>query len=186
MLGSVRPFPLMLGKLLGTVGVAMTLGVVYLGGAYLAARHYGIAEHLPASLIAWFLVYETLGVLMFGSMFIAVGAACSSAQEAGPLMMPVMLVAMLPLFVMMNVITEPDGPLATGASLLPTAAPMLMVARLSVSPGLPLWQPLLGVLSVLLATVLCVWVAGRIFRVGLLAQGQGAGFREIMRWVWHG
>jgi ABC-2 type transport system permease protein len=186
LLGSVRPFPLMLGKLLGTVGVATTLGTVYLTGAYIAARHYGIAEHLPASLIAWFLLYQTLGVLMFGSMFIAVGSACTSPQEAGPLMMPVMLVAMLPLFVMTHVIMEPDGRLATGASLLPTSAPMLMVARLSVSPGLPLWQPLLGVLSVLLATMVCVWAAGRIFRVGLLAQGQGAGFREMMRWVWRG
>ncbi|HKI33019.1 MAG TPA: ABC transporter permease [Gemmataceae bacterium] len=186
LLGSVRPFPLMLGKLLGTVGVATTLAVVYLGGAYAAARHFGVTEHLPARLIAWFLVYQTLGVLMYGSLFIAVGAACTSAQETQTMLLPVMLVAMMPLFVMTNVIMEPDGPLATGASLLPTAAPMLMLARLSVSPGLPLWQPLLGVVLVLLATLLCVWAAGRIFRVGLLAQGQAAGFREMMRWVWRG
>jgi ABC-2 type transport system permease protein len=186
LLGSVRPFPLMLGKLLGTVGVATTLAVVYLGGAYAAARHYGWTEHMPASLLAWFLVYQTLGVLMYGSLFIAVGAACTSAQETQSLLLPVMLVAMLPLFVLTNVVMEPDGGLATGASLFPTAAPMLMVARLSVSPGLPLWQPLLAVALVLFATALCVWAAGRIFRVGLLVQGQGAGFREIMRWVWRG
>jgi ABC-2 type transport system permease protein len=186
LLGSVRPFPLMLGKLLGTVGVATTLAVVYLGGAYAAARHYGWTEHMPASLIAWFLVYQTLGVLMYGSLFIAVGAACTTAQETQSLLLPVMLVAMLPLFVLTNVVMEPDGGLATGASLFPTAAPMLMVARLSVSPGLPLWQPLLAVALVLFATALCVWAAGRIFRVGLLVQGQGAGFREIMRWVWRG
>ena len=135
LLGSVRPFTLMLGKLLGTVGVATTLAVVYLGGAYAGAWHYGLTEHLPASLIAWFLVYQTLGVLMFGSLFIAVGAACTSAQETQSLLLPVMLVAMIPLFLLTNVIVEPDGPLATGASLFPTAAPMLMVARLSVSAG---------------------------------------------------
>ncbi len=186
LLGSVRPFPLMLGKLLGTVGVATTLALVYLTGAYAAARHYGLMEHLPPALIAWFLVYQTLGVLMYGSLFIAVGSACTSAQETQTLLLPVMLVAMIPLFVMTNVITEPDSPLAVGASLFPTATPMLMVARLSVSPGLPLWQPLLGVALVLLATALCVWAAGRIFRVGLLTQGQGAGFREMLRWVWRG
>jgi ABC-2 type transport system permease protein len=186
LLGSVRPFPLMLGKLLGTVGVATTLGTVYLGGAYLAVRHYGLADHLSPQIIAWFLVYQTLGVLLFGSLFIAVGAACTSAQEAQTLLMPVMLVAMIPLFVLVNVITEPNGPLATGLSLFPTATPTLMVARLSLSPGLPMWQPLLGVALVLLATLACVWAAGRIFRVGLLAQGQGAGFREMFRWVWRG
>jgi ABC-2 type transport system permease protein len=186
LLGSVRPFPLMLGKLLGTVGVATTLAVVYLGGAYLGARHLGWTEHLPPSLIAWFLVYQTLGVLMFGSLFIAVGAACTSAQETQSMLLPVMLLAMLPMFVLTNVIMEPDGPLATGASLFPTAAPMLMVARLSVSPGLPLWQPLLAVALVLLTTALCVWAAGRVFRVGLLVQGQAAGFREMLRWVWRG
>jgi ABC-2 type transport system permease protein len=186
LLGSVRPFPLMLGKLLGTVGVATTLGIVYLGGAYFAARRFGITEHLPVSLIAWFLLYQTLGVLMYGSLFIAVGSACTTAQEAGQMLLPVTVAAMMPLFVMTHVITEPDGPLALGASMLPTATPMLMVGRLSVSPGLPLWQPLLGVLSVLLATIVCVWAAGRILRVGLLAQGQGASFRDMFRWVWRG
>jgi ABC-2 type transport system permease protein len=186
LLGSVRPFTLMLGKLLGTVGVATTLSVVYLGGAYIVAQHYDVTEHLPGPLIAWFLIYQTLGVLMFGSLFIAVGAACTSAQETQTLLLPVMLVAMLPLFVMLNVVMEPGGPMAVGASFVPTATPMLMVARLSVSPGLPLWQPLLGIVVVLLATLLCVWAAGRIFRVGLLTQGQGAGFREMLRWVWRG
>jgi ABC-2 type transport system permease protein len=186
LLGSVRPFPLMLGKLLGTVGVATTLAVVYLGGAYAAARHYGLTEHLSAPLIAWFLLYQALGVLMYGSVFIAVGAACNSPQETQTLLLPVMVVAMLPMFVLTNVITSPDGPLATGLSLVPTSAPMLMVARLSLSPGLPVWQPLLGVVVVVLATLGCVWAAGRIFRVGLLAQGQAAGFRELLHWVWRG
>jgi ABC-2 type transport system permease protein len=186
LLGSVRPFPLMLGKLLGTVGVATTLAVVYLGGAYVAARHAGLTEYLSPQIIAWFLAYQTLGVLMYGSLFIAVGSACTSTQETQTLLMPVMLVAMMPLFVLTNVIMEPEGPLATSMSLFPTAAPMLMVARLSASPGLPLWQPLVGVAVVLLATLACAWAAGRIFRVGLLAQGQGAGFREMMRWVWRG
>jgi ABC-2 type transport system permease protein len=186
LLGSVRPFPLMLGKLLGTVGVATTLAVVYLGGAYLGAQHFRLTEHLPGQLIAWFLVFQTLGVLMYGSLFIAVGAACTSAQESQTMLLPVMLVAMMPLFVMTNVIMEPSGPLATGASLFPTAAPMLMVARLSVSPGLPWWQPLLAVVVVLLTTLLCVWAAGRIFRVGLLSQGHEASVREMLRWVWRG
>jgi ABC-2 type transport system permease protein len=186
LLGSVRPFPLMLGKLLGTVGVATTLAAVYLGGAYVGARHYGLTEYLSPQIMAWFVVYQTLGVLLFGSLFIAVGAACTSAQEAQTLLMPIMVVAMIPFFVLVNVITEPNGALATGLSLFPTAAPSLMVARLALSPGLPVWQPLLGVASVLLATLACVWAAGRIFRVGLLTQGQAAGFREMMRWVWRG
>ena len=67
---------------------------------------------LSPQIIAWFVVYQTLGVLLFGSLFIAVGAACTSAQEAQTLLMPVMVLAMIPLFALLNVITEPDGPLA--------------------------------------------------------------------------
>jgi ABC-2 type transport system permease protein len=186
LLGSVPPFPLMLGKLLGTVGVALTLGAVYLGGAFWAAQHFKLTEHLAPPLLAWFLGYQVLGVLLYGSLFIAIGAACTNIQETQALLMPVMLVAMLPLFVLVNVIQEPNSPLAFWGSLFPPATPMLMPARMSVSPSLPAWQPALGGGLVLLTTLGCVYAAGRIFRVGLLLQGKGASFADLARWVVRG
>jgi ABC-2 type transport system permease protein len=63
---------------------------------------------------------------------------------------------------------------------------MLMILRQSVPPGVPSWQPFLGVALAVLTTLFCVWAAGRIFRVGLLMQGKGAKIGEMMRWVFHG
>lgn len=186
LLGSVRPFQMMMGKLLGTVGVAATLAAVYLGGSFAAAHYYGYGDLLTWQVIGWFLVFETLGVLMFGSLFIAVGAACTNAQEAQTMLMPVTLLAVLPMFVMVQVIREPDSSLATWFSLVPTATPMLMTARLAIPPGIPAWQPLLGVVLVLLTTLLCVYAAGRIFRVGILMQGKGASFGDLLRWIVRG
>ena len=57
---------------------------------------------------------------------------------------------------------------------------------MAVPPGIPWWQPVLAVVGVLATTTLCVYVAGRIFRVGLLMQGKGARFGEMMRWVFRG
>jgi ABC-2 type transport system permease protein len=71
-------------------------------------------------------------------------------------------------------------------SFFPFATPMLMVARLAVPPGIPWWEPVLGVLGVLATTVLCVYAAGRIFRVGILMQGKGARFGEMVKWVFRG
>src|SRR5687767_7615239 len=68
LLGSVRPFELMLGKLLGTVGVSLTLSAVYLGGTYWAATRYGWSSKVPLSLLATFVVYQILAVLMYGSV----------------------------------------------------------------------------------------------------------------------
>ena len=83
LLGSITPFELMMGKLLGMVGVSLTTVSLYLGGAYWAAQRYGFAEYLPAWLIGWFLLYQTLGILMYGSLFIAIGAASVRIAE-GP------------------------------------------------------------------------------------------------------
>jgi ABC-2 type transport system permease protein len=194
LLGSVGPFQLMLGKLLGTVGVATTLAVVYLGSAFallgtsraLGAQYYGFGDFLTLPVLAWFLAFLTLGVLMYGSLFVAIGAACTSVQETQTLLMPVMVLAMIPLFVMVQVILEPDSALATGISLIPTATPMLMVIRVAIPPGIPLWQPVVGVVLVLLTTLLLVWAAGRIFRVGILMQGKGANLGQMMKWVFRG
>lgn len=183
LLGSVSPFQLMMGKLLGTVGVSLTLVAVYLGGAYYAAHRYGLAEHLPADLVAWFLTFQVLSVILYGSLFIAIGAACTDMKETQSLIWPVMLLATMPMFVCFNVIREPNSTFAEWASFFPPATPMLMIARQAVPPGISSWQPALGVVLVLLTALACVYAAGRIFRVGILMQGKGAKISEMMRWV---
>jgi ABC-2 type transport system permease protein len=186
LLGSVSPFQLMMGKLLGTIGVSLTLVSVYLGGAYYAAHRYGLAERLPTELLVWFLVYQVLAVVLYGSLFIAIGAACTDMKETQSLIWPVMLLATMPMFVCFNVIREPNSTFATWASYFPPATPMLMIVRQAVPPGIPPWQPALGAVIVLATTIFCVYAAGRIFRVGILMQGKGARIGEMLRWVVRG
>jgi ABC-2 type transport system permease protein len=186
LLGSVRPFQLMFGKLLGTVGVSLTLVAVYIGGAYYAANKYGYADRLPAEIVGWFFAYQVLAIILYGSLFIAVGAACSDMKETQSLMWPVMVMAMLPMFVAFIVIREPNSPFATWASFFPPATPMLMIARQAVPPGIATWQPVLGIVLVLLTALFCVYAAGRIFRVGILMQGKGAKIGDMVRWVIRG
>ncbi len=186
LLGSIGPFGLMLGKLVGTVGVSLTLAGVYLAAGYWAAQHYGFADYLSVEVLAWFVVFQSLGVLMFGSLFIAVGAACTDIRETQTLLWPVMLLATLPMFVLGHVIREPSSPFSTAASLIPFATPTLMIARQAIPPGVAMWQPVLGVVLVLVTTLACVWAAGRIFRVGILMQGKGAKFGDLVKWVVRG
>jgi ABC-type Na+ efflux pump permease subunit len=185
LLGSVRPFDLMLGKLLGMTAVSLTITTFYLGGVYWAAWRYGFADDIPSHLLAWFVVFQALAALMYGSLFIAVGAACTDMKETQNLMWPVMLLAMVPMFLMGSVLQEPNSAVAVSFSFFPFATPMLMMMRQSVPPGVPAWQPFLGVALVVLMTLLCVWAAGRIFRVGILMQGKGAKLGEMLRWVFH-
>ena len=183
LLGSVRPFDLMLGKLLGMTGVSLTLATLYMIGGYWAADYYGFSQYLPLSLLPWFIVFQIMAVLMYGAIFVAVGAACSDIRETQTLVTPVMLVVTAPMFVLGKIIQEPNGGFSTIASLFPPATPMLMTLRLAVPPGVPLWQPLLGVALVLLTTMGIVFAAGRIFRVGILMQGKGASFKDLAKWV---
>jgi ABC-2 type transport system permease protein len=186
LLGSVRPFELMLGKLLGMTGVSLTVTAVYLGGAYWAAHRYQFAEYVGGGLLAWFVVFQALAALMYGSLFIAIGAACTDMRETQNLLWPVMLLACLPLFLLGSVLQEPNSGVATGLSFFPFATPTLMIARQAVPPGVPGWQPPLGAALVLATTLACVWAAGRIFRVGLLLQGKGARPAELVKWVLRG
>jgi ABC-2 type transport system permease protein len=185
-LGSVRPFELMMGKLLGLMAISLTLAALYLAGGYWLADHYEVAESISPGVLAWFIAYLVVGVVMYGALFIAVGAACSDLRDTQTMLWPVMLVAMLPLFVWINVVREPASTFSTVASLIPTATPMLMILRIAVPPGVVWWQPALGLILMLLTTVVFVYAAGRIFRVGILMQGKGASFRDMARWIIRG
>jgi ABC-2 type transport system permease protein len=186
LLGSVQPFPLMMGKIIGMSLVSLTMTLIYLAGVYWAVHHYGYGEYLTPDIIAWFLIYQVLALFLFGSIYAAVGAACSEMKEAQAMLMPVSLLSMIPLFIWVNVVREPTSTFATGASFFPLFTPMLMVARLAVPPGTPIWQPILGIVLCLATTVLCVYAAGRVFRVGILLQGKGPRFQDLFRWVLRG
>ena len=186
LLGSISPFKLMLGKLLGTVGVSLTIMAVYLAGAMVAAQKTGFTHLIPTHLLVWLVVYQALAVLMYGSMFIAVGAACSDLKEAQSYLLPVWLLICTPLFVLGPVLKEPSSTFATTISLIPTATPILMLLRQAIPPGVPAWQPAVGVVSVIITTILFVVIAGRIFRVGILMQGKPPNVRELVRWVLRG
>lgn len=183
LIGSIPPFQLMLGKLLGVVGVSMTLTSLYLAGGWFVADYYGRAELIPLDRIGWILAYGALAMLMYGSVFSAIGSSVSEAKDAQNLMMPVMLVVVLPLMLIIPIIKAPNGALATGVSMFPPATPMMMVTRMAVPPGIPMWQPVVGIVGVVLFTVLCVFAAGRIFRVGILMQGKPPKLGEMVRWA---
>ncbi len=156
MLGSVRPFQLMMGKLTGMIGTSLTVSALYLGGLYFVAHRYGLTD------------------------FFSVGILAQSFVT------PVILVAVIPMMVLVHVIQEPNDAFSTAISFFPPCTPMMMIARLAVPPGLPWWEPVLGAAVLLATTAAFVYAGGRIFRVGLLMQGQGAKLHDLARWVIQG
>ncbi|MGB0716657.1 MAG: hypothetical protein ACPGXK_12305, partial [Phycisphaerae bacterium] len=89
----------------------------------------------------------------------------------------------LPMFFLQLVVSEPSSALSTTLSFIPPMTPSIMMVRLVVPPGIPVWQPVVGALLVGGSALLCVWAAGRVFRVGILMQGKGASVQQIVGWV---
>ena len=183
LLGSANAGHLMLGKLLGNIGASVTMVLTYLTGGALLAAYYDKLEFFSPQILTWFFIFQVLAVMLYGALFLAVGAACSNVAETQSLLLPVILLAMFPMFVWFLVLQEPLGTFSLGISLIPTATPMLMVMRMAAAPSLPVWQPMLGLVLVLLTTWLFVFIAGRVFRIGILSRGKAPSVRELVRWV---
>jgi ABC-2 type transport system permease protein len=183
LVASVTPFQLMMGKLLGSVAVSLLLGFIYLGGGYALAAYWGYGGVLTPGLVIAFVFYLVLAVLLFGSMFIAIGAACTDLKDAQNMMTPAMILVMFPLFMWIAVLRAPDSGLALAISLFPPSTPFIMLLRIALQPPPPLWQILLSAILVGITVVLAVWAAGRIFRAGLLLHGKSATPREMLRWI---
>ena len=182
-ISSITPFQLMMGKLLGSAAVSMLLAGIYLTGAYRTAAYWGYADALTPAMAAWFILYLFCAVMLFGSIFISIGAACSDFKDAQGMMTPAMLIIMLPVFTWTAVLRAPDSPLAVGLSLFPPATPFLMLLRMALRPSPPAWQVLLSVVLIGLTVVAAVWAAGKIFRTGILMHGKSATLGEMIRWV---
>ncbi len=183
LLGSVNPFELMMGKLLGNAGIAVVLAALYLSAGYAVAAYYGYTDLLSGWLLLALGLFLIEAILLYGSLYMAVGAACNELKDAQSLMMPVMLLTMFPTFVWLAILQNPSSNLSVGLSLFPPASPFLMMMRLAMRPAPPLWQVVLSIILTSLTAVLCVWAAGKIFRIGLLMQGKTPSFRDLARWV---
>jgi ABC-type Na+ efflux pump permease subunit len=143
----------------------------------------GYGDAVRMSDMVWLLLFLVMASLMFGALFITIGAACSDLKDAQGMMTPAMLIMMLPWMTWFAILNAPDSPMSLGLSLFPTAAPFLMLLRIMIPPGPPGWQIVLAVAISAVTTVAAVYAAGKIFRTGLLMQGKAATFGEMWKWV---
>jgi ABC-type Na+ efflux pump permease subunit len=114
---------------------------------------------------------------------VAVGSACNTLKEAQNLLSPIMVVLALPMMMIPFVLKDPNGPMATGLSFFPLFTPFLMMMRIAQSIPPPTWQVVASLALLAASTVVAVWLAARVFRVGILLYGKPPSLREIFRWM---
>ena len=184
---SMRSFPLMMGKLIGVSLVALTqLGIwaaAFLIFSLWAAGGSSITlPHIPPMLFVYFTVFFLMGYFIYSTVYAVVGSMVTTTQEGGQLALPVVLMLVAGFYLSFNIIRSPSSPLAFWASMFPFFAPITMLVRI-VTETPPLWQILLS-LGIGVATIVgLVWLASRIYRVGMLMYGKKATIPEVWRWV---
>lgn len=139
-------------------------------------------ESLNLPLIAGsFLFYFIGGFLMYASLMGAIGSAVDQDEEAQQMMLPVTLPLIFSIIILFPVVKNPEGALAFWASMIPFTSPIIMMVR--VPFGVPIWQLALS-MSILVASIAgVIWVAGKIYRTGILMYGKKANFKEIIKWL---
>ena len=190
MVSSVSPDTLLSGKLLGVgaagltqlLAWALTMGLigVYVGSGAVAGG--ASVPEVGLGVLVAFVLFFLLGFFLYGSLYAAVGASVNSMQEAQNLMLPMMMPVIVAMMFFPMVLRSPDSTLAVALSLVPLLSPLLMFLRISVLTP-PLWQIALAVILTLLTIWGVVWMASRIYRVGILMYGKRPTLPEILRWV---
>jgi ABC-2 type transport system permease protein len=186
LLGSANAVQLMAGKMIGGVGGSLTIVATYAIGLCAVAWYKDVLYMVPLRIVPWFIIYQILAVMLFGSIFMAVGAAVNQLKEAQGMLMPIWLLLMFPLFVWFQVVRDPMGSFATWISFIPPGTSLMMILRLGSTASVPLWQPALGIVVMLAATLVCIFAAARIFRIGILAQGKTPKMTVLLRWAIRG
>jgi len=183
LLGSITPFQFMMGKVLGGIGVSLTTAAIYVGAAIFTLNRTGYESLIPYEVLPWFFVYTVFFIIMVGTGMASLGATANDSKDAQSLTFPGIIPVILPLFLMMPVIQDPSGPLATTMSLIPPFTPTMMMIRLATPVTIPLWQPVLGLIGVILFTIFTVWIGARVFRTAILIQGQKPTISNLIRYA---
>jgi ABC-2 type transport system permease protein len=136
-----------------------------------------------ALILPCFLFYFIGGYLFYASLFAAVGSVVNEdPQEAQSLMLPITMPIVLSFIIMMNAIAKPDSPLAVWASIIPYSSPIVMMARIP-SGGVPPWQIVLSMVSLVAGFILTTMLAAKIYRTGILLYGKKITLKEMGKWL---
>jgi ABC-2 type transport system permease protein len=186
LLGTITPFQFMMGKVMGGIGVSLTTAAIYVGAGVFTLKYMGMESLIPVEVLPWFFIFTILFILMVGSGMAALGATCNDNKDAQSLTFPGILPAIIPMFLIAPVIANPTGPLATTMALIPPFTPTIMVMRMASSVTIPMWQPVVGLLGVILFTIFTVWIGARIFRTAILIQGQKPNLATLYKYAFKG
>ena len=191
LLSSVKPFQLMLGKVIGIGSVCLTQITVWalsLGIVSAVAAAQAIAfgtmkfPTIPISFLVFFIIYFVLGYFIFATLYAIVGSIVSSQEDGQQAQVPITLLVALPMMLATVVMTKPDSTLSIVLSLIPFFAPIFMFMRITVQQP-PMWQIALSIILMLVTIIGEVWLAGKIYRVGVLMYGKRPSLPELIKWL---
>lgn len=183
LLSAVSSVELMTGKIVGQMAVGLTLLLVYNAVGIIALVVFQRLDLIDGMTIAWMLVFFALAYFMFASIMAAIGSAVNELREAQALMTPVMLFVMIPYFFFLPVTRDPSSVLSTTLSFIPPISPFIMIMRVASSTPPPFWQVLAAVAVNAVAVVVFVWLAAKVFRVGLLMFGKPPNLSTLLKWI---
>jgi ABC-2 type transport system permease protein len=225
-ISSVKPFQLMMGKILGIALVGLTQFLLWIilsiaiitpiSKSILEKKHYSEISKpnemqigVPTSakmktdsgetkaseivdfiktqdwglMIGSFAFYFLVGYLMYAALFAAVGSAVDSETDTQQFMLPVSAPLILAISMSGTVLQNPDGSVAFWLSMIPFTSPIAMMMRIPFHP--PLWELVLSMTILLAFFVLMTWIAGRIYRTGILMYGKKPSWKEIGKWLFY-
>ncbi len=181
---SVTPTELMAGKIVGLAAVALTQIGVWLVGSTVAI--FFIKDQVDflqnINIDPWFIVLAlvlcVLQYLFYGAIMAGIGSVVVDAKQGQSYATPFTMVAMIPMFFLAVILLDPNGTLAVILSLFPLTAPLTLLMRYGMT-NVPLWQIITAIVLMCLSAAGAMWLAGRIFRIGMLRFGQRMNVSEI-------
>ena len=219
MISSVKPFELMMGKIIGIAMVGLTqflmwviltgvisaaVGSLFVGSIDVNSMHQmgqvgmqtAPVNAMPSEMqslftalsgvnyfqiVGLFIVYFLGGYLLYASLFAAVGSAVDNETDTQQFSMPIMLPIIFAIYAGIFAAQNPDGPLAFWCSMIPFTSPIVMMVRLPFD--VPVWQILLSLTILILSFVGTTWMAGKIYRTGILMYGKKVSWKELWKWL---
>jgi ABC-2 type transport system permease protein len=196
LISSVKPFQLMLGKVIGVGAVSLFQFLIWgLAGRWVFRYRHALGAdspgadagiftmpHVTTDTAIVFLAYFVGGFLLYSAMFASVGAMSSNEQEARQAQQPVSMLLVVSFISMFGMLNDPGSTFSVTLSMIPFTSPIAMPVRWAAG-NLPISEVIISLAILAVSIVAVTWVAARIYRVGILMTGKRPSPKELLRWI---